>query len=320
MIEINGSMKHLKKKDFKSLLCGFLYFVLCRKNLYNDKTKYFLARWKNRSVNYIQMTVNDRLMYIDLNDIGISMELYCHKKREFFSTEFMKKFLSEDEIVIDIGANIGYYALLESQLINKGEIYAIEPVPSNKDLLYKNVRANNSNNISIFQYAIGDKEGMSKMYIYDRCNWCSLEKNSEITIKEEIDVPIITLDEFVDRHVHKDPTFIRMDVEGYEYHIIKGASKILEKGKHLKLFIEFHPHIMSREKFLDILNILEKNNFKIKSVFCEPESHNYKDMKILNKLRKIMGFPEFGFIGNNYEDINKGVSVFLEREQPSEGM
>lgn len=302
---------NLQNKGLKPYFAGFLYFAICRKNLYLDRIKYFVAKMKNKD--FIKIIVNNNLMYININDPGISMELYNHKKREFFSTDFMKEFVKEDDIVMDIGANIGYYALLESHLANKGSIYAIEPVPSNKKRLDKNVQINDIKNISTFKCAIGDKEGTSKMYIYDKCNWCSFVK-SDGTIIDEIDVPIITLDQFIDRYMPRDPTLIRMDLEGYEYQLIKNA-KLLKSNKPLKISIELHPHLMTKERFAEILKILKENNFIIKGIFLEPEAHNFKDIKIINGLRKILGLVEFGYIGNDYEDMKDtfAYNVFFER-------
>jgi len=299
-------IQYLREKGLKSFLCGFIYFVLSRWNLYIDNLRYTLAKIRNRGVDYTKVTVNSYLMYIDFKDKGISKELYIHRKREHFSTDFIKKFISKDEIVIDIGANIGYYALLESQLANKGRIYAVEPIPSNINLLNRNIELNDYKNISVFQFAIGDdKADKAKMYVYDKCNWCSFIRDPSGNIIDEIEVTTMTLDRFVEFYVCQYPTFIRMDVEGYEYQIIKGASKILEKNKPLKLCIELHSHLMPRENMEELINILKQSDFKVRAIFLDPESHNYKNINIMNRLRRIMGLPEFGFAGNSYKDLDK---------------
>jgi Type I restriction modification DNA specificity domain. len=76
-------------------------------------------------------------MYVDLRDKGISEHLILYRKREFFTTDYIQKVLPENAIVIDIGGNIGYYTLLESQIVSKGHVYSIEPVPGNFSLLKK---------------------------------------------------------------------------------------------------------------------------------------------------------------------------------------
>lgn len=302
---------------FRFFLVGLVYLVIDRINLCRDYLTYNFTKIRNNKISHDRIIVNGNIMQIDFNDNGISKELYIHKKREHFSTEFMRKFISENDTIIDIGANIGYYVLLESRLAYSGKIYAIEPIPSNIYMLKRNVQLNNRN-IFIHRQAVSDKKGKSKMYIYDKCNWCSFTKNLEDTVRNEIDVQTTTLDDFVtDYNIH--PTFIRMDVEGHEYQIIKGATRVLEKYSPLKLYIELHPHLMTADRFTELLDILKDNKFKVKAVFFEIEAHNYRSINMLNKLRKIMGIPEFGFIGNNYDDIRMmskymyASSVFFER-------
>lgn len=314
--------EYIREGKLKSLLCGFIYFVLYMKDTYLGNLRYTLAKIRSKGMNYTKIIiVNANLMCINLKDSGICKDLYLYRKREHFSTDFVKNILKENEIVIDIGANIGYYALLEARLANKGKIYCIEPIPTNINLLKRSIELNNFKNISVFQYAMGDKNGNSKMYIYDKCNWCSFTKNLDGNIIEEIEVPIITLDTFVESYVCQYPTFIRMDVEGYEYQIIKGAFKILEINKPLKICIELHPHLMSRENMIELLNILKQRDFKVKAIFIDASPHAYKNINTINRLRKVMGLQEFGFAGKSYEDLDRllrekrGLLVFFEREK-----
>lgn len=313
-------IEYLREKGLKSFLCGVIYFILYMRDTYLGNLRYTLAKIRSKGMNYTKIIrVNNNLMCIDLKDSGICKELYLYRKREPFSTDFVKKIIKENEIVIDIGANIGYYALLEARLANKGKTYCIEPIPTNINLLKRSIELNNYKNMDVFQYAMGDKNGKSKMYVYDKCNWCSLTKNVDATIIDEIEVPTITLDKFVECYVCQYPTFIRMDVEGYEYQIIKGAFKILESNKPLKLCIELHPHLMSKENMIELLNILKQRDFKVKAIFEDASPHAYKNINTNNRLRKVMRLPEFGFAGKSYEDLDRllrkkgGLLVFFER-------
>jgi len=322
---IKQTVKRIKEKEIKALMCGFIYVLIIRKNHLIEKLRYTIARMGNRMTTYYKIIINDSLMYIDFRDNGISKELYVNKKREPFSTDFMKKIIREDDIVIDIGANIGYYVLLEAQLIGKGRVYAIEPIPTNRTLLEKNIELNLYKNVCVFNYAIGDRIGKGKMYIYNKGNWCSFIKNPNETVIEEKNFPIITLDSFIKEHLYQSPTFIRMDVEGYECQIIRGMPKLLEEKKPLVIFMELHPpwlNLMSESNTEEIIDTLKRNGFKVKAIFLEPVPPcNNKDIILLNKLRKIMGLPEFGLIGESYgelyklldEDLQCIPMVFFER-------
>ncbi|WP_321418531.1 FkbM family methyltransferase [uncultured Methanomethylovorans sp.] len=302
---INRASKYLGNGKINYLLYGFTFFAISRTNMYSNKIFYSLAKKIKHKSTSPKVEVNGSLMYIDLNDNGISKQLYIHRKREHFSTDYIQSFLDDDEIVIDVGGNIGYYALMESRLANEGKVYVVEPIPSNFNILSKNIELNNRKNIFVFQLAMGDANTKGKMYVYDKCNLCSFTKDLNEKIIGEIEVPIITLDSFVKSYMDKKPTFIRMDAEGYEYQILKGASTILKEGGPLKLCIELHSHLMSKENMDEIITSLKQNGFKVMSIFIEPDPANYHSSETLSKLAKLLGDPEFGFVGNNYESLTK---------------
>jgi len=245
---------------------------------------------------FIIKEINDNKMCLDVNDEGLSHDLIVDGVREFYATQRMKKEITAGDIVVDIGANIGYYALLEAKLVGKkGVVYAIEPVPQNVEILRKNVKLNNYRNIEVYQLAIGDKKGTAPMYVSKKYNWSSMSKNIEgveETVVKEIEVETTTLDDFLKNKPY--PNMIRMDVEGYEYQIIKGMKNILSKKKPLKLFIEFHFPMLNKKQSLEILKTLKKHDFVI--VDATAEMKGMLQHKILLKLlssleKKSQGMP-----------------------------
>ena len=271
----------------------------------NEKLDYSLARKFNRGSRYCKIKVNGSQMYVDFNDGGVSRQLYLHKKRERYSTDYMKEIVRERDTIIDIGANSGYYALLESQLANRGEVYAIEPVPRNVQLLKKNIELNDYKNIQVFPFAIGGSGGMRKIYLYDKGNLCSFKKNIQNNPAGKMDVLMMTLDNFVEKYVSGDPALIRMDVEGYEYEIIKGMSDLLESNKPLILFIELHPFMMSKDNIKELIEILYRNNFWVRAIFLEPSTSDYASVNVINKIFKKLDLPELGYAGKGYDNLEE---------------
>ena len=84
--------------------------------------------------------IHGNKMYLDPSDIGLSKELLLSGTREELQTKIIKEMVKKGMVVLEIGANLGYYALIEASIIGKeGKIYAIEPVPRNFEILNKNI-------------------------------------------------------------------------------------------------------------------------------------------------------------------------------------
>ncbi len=229
--------------------------------------------------------VNKSKMLLLPKKRGIHYELFFYKKREPICTDYLMHSgaLKEGSVVLDIGANIGYYVLIESQLIGEGgKIYAVEPVHSNFELLNENLQLNNLHNVSTFNFAFGEKTTKSKIYISDKSNLCSMNRQGaggRIVGAEKVEV--FTVDDFLKDKVA--PNFIRMDVEGYEYEIIKGMPKTLSGN--IKMLIELHPWppFLDSAKMSEILDILEQNQFTVKFAVFEDKVEENEVVKLLLK-------------------------------------
>jgi FkbM family methyltransferase len=197
----------------------------------------------------IEKKILDFKMCLDTEDCGISKELIDHGIRERFSVNCIKSILKPDMNVLDLGANIGFYALIESKLVN--HVYAIEPVKYNFNLLKKNIKLNNLTNISTYQVAIGGETKAGKIYTSARCNWATIvpEENRTPDYAQRWDkfkkgsenVPIFTLDDFMKEYQVENINLLRMDVEGAELEIISGGiNTIKNMPDDSYLVIEIH--------------------------------------------------------------------------------
>jgi len=291
----------VKKGDLSSAFLVLQIFFLYKYALVRRELLFLLKKKK-------EIIIDNYLLKVDRFDKGISKDLLVCKKREHLSFEFVKNSLDNNEIVIDIGANIGYYAILESKTAKKGEVYAIEPVSENFKLLKENIIANYLKNCHPKRLAIGEKAGNSQINIYKKKNWSSFNSTlpSEIVKKEK--VPVETLDGFVQKYLKKSPTFIRMDVEGHELPILLGAKKILKTAEKLRIMIEIHPHFLKDNGIKKFLTILETNNFKITKINLEAPPIIWQYRSLYNKYRKIFALLPYGTIKK--ENYNY---KFLER-------
>ena len=216
---------------------------------------YDSCRWMwFRARGHKSFTVMGHEIAVFPRDPGISRELALYKVHEPLATKLLTEVLKPGMNAVDIGGNIGYYAMLEARLVGpQGNVIAIEPMPDNSEQLCNNVKNNGYQNIHIHKVAIGDRDGTGLMYISAKSNWHSLYPPP--TSKGEMKVPVFTLDSLLAPYNLPSVDLVRMDLEGYEVVVIEGMKRTLEKYGP-RLLVEIHPYLVgtaSTEKYLHTL-------------------------------------------------------------------
>ena len=152
--------------------------------------------------------------------------------------ELLKKILKKDDIVIDVGANIGYHTVVMAKYVGEnGLVYAFEPAPVNVQLLKDTMKLNNFQNVKIIDKAVSDTHGKGKFYYSNGISAHSLTDFGYN--KGFVDMEIISLDEYFENKSNKID-FVKIDAEGYDFKVLNGMKKILE-NLDIKLLIEFFP-------------------------------------------------------------------------------
>lgn len=203
----------------------------------------------------IVRTILGSRMELDANKSGLDRDILLDGIREPIATGHILNILDKDDIVLEVGANIGYYALIEARICAK--IYAIEPHPENLARLQRNIALNDLDNVIARQGAFGASDGKIPLYVSDLSNWhsCRSAPKSE---SDFIEVDCFTIDSFAE--ANEAPTFIKMDVEGYELQVLRGAEKTLKSVRHL--FLELHGTILTRDEIVEILNRIDNAGLK----------------------------------------------------------
>ena len=185
---------------------------------------------------------------------GEDLEIVSSSREKFVNVHFNPK---ENDIVVDVGSNIGTYTIKAASLVSKnGHVFAIEADPVTFERLIKNLVLNNISNVTAINLAAFDKKKTLKLY---RSNVSST--NSVIFKKDSdfIKVQASTLDEMKDSFDIPFINWIKIDVEGAEIEVLNGAKKILSENDNLKILLEVHS-----EKYADTIeHILKEYNFKI---------------------------------------------------------
>ncbi len=142
------------------------------------------------------------------------------------------------DTIIDVGANIGIYSIIGSKVVgDKGRIYAFEPEPGNYNLLKHNLQLNSCSNVKPIQKAVGEKKGKLSLFLAKNSTGThSLINKSNHEVEGEIEVDVVSLDKELSK-VDKI-SILKVDVEGYEPIVFRGAKSILKKTK--ILFFEYN--------------------------------------------------------------------------------
>jgi len=261
------------------------------------------VRLKKRRLNLKNkiVDVNDYKLELLPDDDGISIELALFKTHEPLNTKLIKDNLREGMICLDVGANIGYYTLLESKIVgDKGKVVAIEPSPINFPILKKNIEMANVKNVNLFCLAGGDKNGILKFLLDRQSNLSRILREDEIVKPSDtiVDVPVKKLDLFVEELDLKKLDFLRMDVEGYEYQIYKGFRNLLKKFKPM-IQMEVHCMLLGDKKTSELLYMLKEDGYDIVYYiireFDRPTVMNKKDVKKIS-LNQVIGLLDKGKI------------------------
>jgi FkbM family methyltransferase len=132
----------------------------------------------------------------------------------------LQKFITVDATVLDIGANVGALTLLMASLTPQGRVVAIEPGPSTFARLQANVELNSqlSKRVDIYQLGIADQPGV--LYWQEDAN---VPGNAGLLSQDGVEVKVEALDDFIPQLALDRLDFIKIDVEGMEYEVIKGG-------------------------------------------------------------------------------------------------
>ena len=161
---------------------------------------------------------------------GATGNIYC-ELHEYVDMSFVLHTLKPGDLFVDIGANVGSYTVLASRVCG-AKVVAVEPDPHTAGYLRRNVEINGMENVvQVVEAALGSSEGFLSFTIgLDTVN--KVAKAEDRNVRE---VPVKTLDEVLNGQV---PKVIKIDVEGYEAEVLKGAINILQAPSLKAIIIE----------------------------------------------------------------------------------
>jgi FkbM family methyltransferase len=186
-----------------------------------------------RPADIVLVDVQGSKMYVKPDDSFISSSIINLGVWETEETALFYSLIKPGMTILDVGANMGYYTLLAAKLVGTlGHVYAFEPDPGNYQLIVRSARVNGYRNVTVFNKAVADEIGLVKLYL-ESTNWGhSLSAQNVNQPSGFVEVEQVTLDGLYRAgQLGKKIDFIKIDVQGAEELVVKGARSVIQKNK-----------------------------------------------------------------------------------------
>lgn len=205
--------------------------------------------------------IDGHLFHLDDRD---SMNLSVLPNYEPSETALFRKEIRVGDTVVDLGANIGYFTVLFSELVGGvGSVYAFEPDPENFTLLEKNVSENSCTNVRAERIAVTDGVGISNLYR-------SATKTTDHRLynsgdnRDYVEVQTTSLSDYFAK-IDEGVDFIKIDVQGVEPLVLSEIDQLLEKSPRMKILTEFWPFGLDKSGIApeEFVESLEDKGFEL---------------------------------------------------------
>ena len=262
-----------------------------RRLIVSDSTvpSYHVVKFLYKSMRFLRLG-NPRLLKVYSREHGYkyycTLEDFDPNREEDIVKLFRPK---RGDIVVDVGAHVGKYTIIASKMVgSQGKVIAIEAHPVNYNILKQNIAINRLNNVIALNYAVHSTKTLINLYeqsqeegltIYNTIMTNRLLLNNQKYIEVKAD----TLDSLLLENGIKQVNWIKIDVEGAEFEVLKGATNILSDSKDISLLIELHKlrvsnktlHEPIKTLYEPITRLLESKNYKVsfEKIYGNDEGH-----------------------------------------------
>ncbi len=199
-------------------------------------------------------------LFVDLADhvIGLSIVRGRYESDEI---AFMRSVLQPGDTAIDVGAHIGFFAVQMAAIVGpKGRVYAFEPFEASADLLAQSIMENAfDDRMTLKRAAVGAISGTATLtFPRETLNtggaYLLREGSAPLTGNLRIDVPVVALDS---AEIRRPVRFMKMDVEGAEPLVLKGAQRLVMEDRPI-ILSELHPAQLDRASGVTVAALLDQ--------------------------------------------------------------
>lgn len=172
-------------------------------------------------------------------DKGIEKKLYLTGTYEKGLLKILGQILKKGDIVVDAGANIGLISIFAAQRVGtSGLVLAFEPHPETVSILKRNILMNKLNQVRVFSVGLGSRNYKSKIYSNLHINRGASSMVSFQNDSVAYDIDVMVIDEVMEANNIDRVNLLKVDVEGYEMEVLKGAEKLLSSDNGPILVVE----------------------------------------------------------------------------------
>jgi FkbM family methyltransferase len=174
--------------------------------------------------------------------------------------------IKSESIIFDVGANIGIYSLIAAKKIKTpGKIFAFEPSEWAFNRLKENISLNSVNSIELINKAVSNYNGKTDFYLCEDDAYNSLGSEPMQKVVAKKIVAVITLDNFCANEKIDKINILKIDTEGADFLVLKGAAGLLSKEQAPVIFCEYNRYTKASKDFElnDMLTFLEESNYHL---------------------------------------------------------
>jgi len=204
----------------------------------SEMVPYTFAKKIERNGNLLTYKVGDLTWRLNPRNY-IDGEIIKNGVFERMSIKFLNKIVKPGMIVVDVGANFGYYTIQLSKLVGSdGKVYAFEPIKYFRERLIDHILLNNCKNVVVEGFGLSNSEKEVDIHISRDTATLHNLNNQLLPGEENARITLITLDDYLEKNNISQVDFVKIDIDGHEPYFLKGAENTLRKY-HPALLIEF---------------------------------------------------------------------------------
>lgn len=164
-------------------------------------------------------------------------------------TELLNRILKPGDFFLDIGANVGYYSLVASQIVGPyGRVHAFEPICENVRVLEQTIVDNGISNIIVNPIAVGAQSGHLDLFVPPKdignSGWASVAPSERRS--RAVTVEKVAIDDYLEDKPPQSIRLVKMDIEGGELDALLGMAKLLRRTDAPDLICEVNPFLLKK--------------------------------------------------------------------------